>query len=66
MSFPYKLPSSAVCGKEGLLYLYQEEKNSLKKFYCVTLFVCTFFYRVFAQIRLHMRTHKEMEMLFLT
>lgn len=66
MSLPYKLPSSAVCGKEGLLYLYQEEKNSLKKFFCVTPFVCSLFNRVYAQIHLHMRTHKEMEVLCLT
>lgn len=33
----YKLPSSAICEKEGFLYLHQVEKKSLKKFYCVSI-----------------------------
>ena len=35
MSHPYDLPSTAICEKSGMMYLHQEEKKNLKKYYCV-------------------------------
>lgn len=40
MSHPYDLPSTAICEKSGMMYLHQEEKKSLKKFYCVWMGSC--------------------------
>ena len=35
MTSVYKLPSAAICEKEGCMYLHQEDKKTLKKFFCV-------------------------------
>lgn len=40
MSHPYDLPPTAICEKSGMMYLHQEEKKSLKKFYCVWMDSC--------------------------
>ena len=40
MSHPYDLPPTAICEKSGMMYLHQEEKKNLKKFYCVWMSVC--------------------------
>ena len=40
MSHPYDLPSTAICEKSGMMYLHQEEKKNLKKFYCVWMSSC--------------------------
>ncbi|KAK8802652.1 hypothetical protein WA171_006328 [Blastocystis sp. BT1] len=34
MTQPYELPASAICEKSGMMYLHQEEKKNLKKFFC--------------------------------
>ena len=35
MTSVYMLPSTAICEKEGCMYLHQEDKKTLKKFFCV-------------------------------
>ena len=41
MADPYALPPTAICEKNGIMYLHQEEKKSLKRFHCVR--ILTFF-----------------------
>ena len=49
--------------KEGYLYLHQEEKKNLKKFFCVFVFVRELRNRQSEGTNLHMRVHREMEQL---
>lgn len=63
MTQPYELPASAICEKSGMMYLHQEEKKNLKKFFCVFVFVRELRNRRSKGINLHTRVHREMEQL---
>ena len=63
MTQPYELPASAICEKSGMMYLHQEEKKNLKKFFCVFVFVRELRNRQSEGTNLHMRVHREMEQL---
>ena len=63
MTRAYELPASAICEKSGMMYLHQEEKKNLKKFFCVFDFVQELRDRLSVAINLPMGVRRRMERL---
>ena len=56
-----ELPSSAICEKSGMMYLHQEEKKNLKKYFCVFPFLISLIFSLFMVISFPMGVRRRME-----